>query len=240
MAHVLEKKQFFLFRTKDKERKGLIGNFDFPDSQEFDIDVSVSLTRTRKKSVPVPEGYYRRVIDAEVSFDYIKNGSDDIYNLSFRIVRFPISDNTYECIVTNLPRDEFSPQKIKELYQSRWGIESSFRKLKYTIGTSYYHSYKPEFIEQEVWAKLIAYNATELIINHTCIKKADRKYEYQINFSVAAHIIRLYLSLLTEIESINVMELISKELIPIRDGRQYPRLKTAHFRKPKYLIYRVA
>lgn len=240
MAHVLEKKQFFLFRTKDKDRKGLIGNFDFPDSEEFDIDVAVTLTRSHKKSIAVPDGHYRRFVDAAASFDYIEYGSDETYNLSFRIVRFPVSAHTYECIVTNLPEEDFPPEKIKECYQSRWGIECSFRKLKYTIGMSNYHSYKPEFIEQEVWAKLIAYNATELMITHTCIKQAERKYTYKINFSVAAHIIRLYLSLLTEIESINVMELIKKELIPIRDDRQFPRLKTAHFRKPKYLIYRVA
>ena len=34
--------------------------------------------------------------------------------------------------------------------------------------------------------------------------------------------------------------LLQKELIPIRNDRQYPRLKTAHFRKPRYFIYRAA
>ncbi len=240
MAHVLEKNQFFLFRTKDKDRKGLIGKFDFPDAQEFDIDVDVTLTRSHSKSIIIPEGHYRRFVDAAASFDYIQYGSDKTYNLSFRVVRFPISDDTYECIVTNLPRDEFPPEKIKELYHSRWGIESSFRKLKYTIGMSNYHSYKPEYIEQEIWAKLIAYNATELISNHVYIEKTDRKHDYKINFSVAAHICRIYLSLLAEIDSVDVMALIKKELIPIRSDRQFPRLKTAHFRKPKYLIYRVS
>lgn len=240
MAHVLKKNQFFLFRTKDKDRKGLIGKFDFPDTQEFDIDVEVTLTRSHSKSIPIPEGHYRRFVDAAASFDYIEYGSDKTYDLSFRVVRFLISEDTYECIVTNLPKDEFPSKKIKELYHSRWGIESSFRKLKYTIGMNNYHSYKPEYIEQEIWAKLIAYNATELISNHAFIEKADRKHDYKINFSVAAHICRIYLSLLAEIDSIDVMALISKELIPIRNDRQFPRLKTAHFRKPKYLIYRVS
>ena len=35
-------------------------------------------------------------------------------------------------------------------------------------------------------------------------------------------------------------ELLTKELIPIRNDRQYPRLQTAHFRKPRYFIYRAA
>ena len=121
-----------------------------------------------------------------------------------------------------------------------WGIESSFRKLKYTIGLSHYHSYKPDFIKQEIWAKFIAYNATELLVAHTVVAHGKRKYSYKVNFTLAAHICRIYLRLHTETDSINVMALLQKELVPIRCDRQFPRLKTAHFRKPKYLIYRVS
>ena len=39
MAHVLEQNQFFLFRTKDIHSKGLVGNFDFPEEEAFDIEV---------------------------------------------------------------------------------------------------------------------------------------------------------------------------------------------------------
>lgn len=35
MAHVVEKGQYFLLRTKDIYSKGLVGNFDFPDSDIF-------------------------------------------------------------------------------------------------------------------------------------------------------------------------------------------------------------
>ncbi len=50
--------------------------------------------------------------------------------MTLRIVRFSIGDGVYECIVTNLPRDEFPPERIRKLYFSRWGVEISFRKLK--------------------------------------------------------------------------------------------------------------
>ena len=100
-------------------------------------------------------------MEKKLSFDYVDYGSLESYDLSFRIVRFPLSENSYECIVTNLPADEFPMEKIKELYFARWGIKSSFRKLKYTIGLSSFHAYKPEYIQQEIWAKLIAYNITE-------------------------------------------------------------------------------
>ncbi|MFA9377136.1 MAG: IS4/IS5 family transposase, partial [Lachnotalea sp.] len=94
--------------------------------------------------------------------------------------------------------------------------------------------------KQEIWAKLITYNITEILINHTVVEKRETKHEYKVNFSTAAHICRVFLRLATEKDSIDVMSLLQKELIPIRNERKYPRLKTAHFRKPRYFIYRAA
>ena len=240
MAHVIARNQYFLFRTKDIHGKGLVGNFDYPDSDSFDIAVNVTLTRSHKKSITIPDGSYRRFVDAATSFDFIEYGSMDTYQLSFRVARFPLSDDSFECVVTNLPSDDFPSEKIKQLYNSRWAIETSFRKLKYTIGLSNFHSRKPEFIKLEIWAKLIAYNAAELLIHHAVVEKHDTKYPYKVNFMKAAHICRIYLRLTTETDSIEVMPLLLKELIPVRDGRQFKRLQTAHFRKPKYFCYRAA
>lgn len=240
MAYVMEHNQYFLFRTKDIHSKGLVGNFVFPDEDSFDMDVAVTLVRSHSKKVSPAPGTYLRFVDQDASFDYIEYGSYDTYELSFRIVRFPISDSTYECIVTNLPKEEFPPERIERVYDSRWGIESSFRKLKYTIGLSNFHAYKLEYIKQEIWAKLIAYNITETIINHTVLEKRDTKHAYKVNFTMAAHICRVFLRLATEKDQYDVMSLLQKELIPIRNGRQSPRLQTAHFRKPRYFIYRAA
>lgn len=240
MAHVIEQKQCFLFRTKDIHSKGLVANFSFPDEETFDIDVSVTLVRSQSKKVSVESNTNKRFIDQQTTFDYIDYGSYNTYELTFRIVRFPISESAYECIVTNLPRDEFPAERIKELYRSRWGIESSFRKLKYTIGLSNFHSYKPQYIEQEIWAKLLAYNITETLINCTVLEKHDTKHEYKVNFTIAAHICRVFLRLTTEKDQYDVMSLLQRELIPIRNERRYPRLQTAHFRKPRYFIYRAA
>lgn len=240
MAHVIEKDQYFLFRTKDIHSKGLVGKFDFPDTDSFDIQVYVTLVRSHKKSIPIKEGFYKRFVDAAASFDYVTYGSLDTYDLSFRVVRFLISDGSHECIVTNLPSDEFPPERIKLLYYARWAIEGSFRKLKYTIGLSNFHAYRPEYIKQEIWAKLISYNITENLINNTIVIKGETKYEYKVNFSVAAHICRVFLRQHAEKDPIDVMSLLCKELIPIRNERQYPRLKTAHFRRPRYFIYRAA
>ena len=237
MAHVIHSGQYFLFRAKDIHQKGLLGGFSYPDSDAFDMSVNVTLTRCNRSDIPI-HGDYRRFIGKSVSFDYIEYGARDTYDLSFRIVRFPISEDTYESIVTNLPEDEFPLKRIKEIYFCRWGVETSFRKLKYTIGLSSFHSHKPEFIKQEIWARMIAYNITETIINYTVVHTGETKHVYKINFSVAAHICRSFLRPAAEERLIDVVALLQRELIPIRNDRKYSRSNSAHFRKPRYFTYR--
>ena len=96
--------------------------------------------------------------------------SPDTYDASFQIIRFPISGSFYECIVTNLPTAEFFPL----LSHAKWSIEGAFRKLKYTIGLISLHACKPEYIKQEICAKLIAYNMTETLINYTILKRGHQ------------------------------------------------------------------
>lgn len=40
----------------------------------------------------------------------------------------------------NLESSNFPPEKLKELYHRRWGIEISFRELKYALGLTCFHS----------------------------------------------------------------------------------------------------
>lgn len=103
--------------------------------EAFDIDVDVTLVRSHSSKIKI-ENSYRRFVDKVTSFDFIEYGSKDTYCITLRIVRFSIGDGVYECIVTNLSRDEFPPERIRKLYFSRWGVETSFRKLKYTVGLS--------------------------------------------------------------------------------------------------------
>ena len=91
--------------------------------------------------------------------------------MSFRVVRFEISDGTYESIVTNLDKDEFTITEIKELYHRRWEIETSYRDLKYDLDLNTLHSKKRNLIEQEIYARLILYNFCRRITNEVRIKE---------------------------------------------------------------------
>ncbi len=96
------------------------------------------------------------------NFDYLESVGQTYYSLSFRVVRVKIAENNYQTLITNLEPEEFGIEQIKELYRMRWGIETSFRKLKHTIGLVNLHSKKVKRILQEVFARMVMYNFCEI------------------------------------------------------------------------------
>ena len=115
----------------------MIRPFHFAPNCEFDEWKTITLTRKqtnafKQRKADDPARY--RCLPNSSPFDFIDLHDNKYYDLNVRFVRFQISDDTYETVITNLSADEFSPTEIKHLYSLRWGIETSFRELKYTIG----------------------------------------------------------------------------------------------------------
>ncbi len=222
-AHVIENNSYFLIRGKDIKSNGIISGLKhmLPSSNEFDKTISITLTPRRTNEVINNPHIYKSFYNKKV-FDYV-DSNNPYYKITLRIVRFLISENTYECVVTNLSSKEFSSNEIKELYAKRWGIETSFRELKYAIGLSCFHAKKIDFVMQEIWARLTLYNFCEIIIAHVAISKCNRKYVYQINFTFAIHVCRYFISKMAEKSPPDIEAIISKELLPIRAGRHDPR-----------------
>lgn len=242
LAHIQEKGWFHLIRIKDGKH-GIKKGLTLPPEKTFDVDVSLKLTRKQTneaKELLKDKNHYKHV-PTKATFDYlpVKNKKSDpihFYGLSFRMVRFPISEDTYETVITNLDRDTYPPAKLKELYASRWGIETSFRDLKYTIGMLNFHSKKVMCIQQEIYAHLIMYNFAEMITSHVVIEKKQRKHTYKANFSVAAHMCRLFYHGKTT--SPNLETIIARNLIPIRPDRHRERKLTV--KGYRGFLYRVA
>lgn len=242
MAHIQEKGWFFLIRIRDGDH-GIKKGFDLPDSDVYDINFSLKLTRkqTNETKELFKDRNHYRFVPGTVTFDYlpVKNRKSDpakYYELNFRIVRFPITEDSYETVLTNLDVSKYPPEQIKQLYASRWGIETSFRDLKYTIGMLDFHSKKVMCIQQEIYAHLIMYNFAEMITSHVAIDKKQRKYTYKANFSVAAHMCRLFFR--GKATSPDLEAIIARNLIPIRPDRHRERnltVKVFHG-----FLYRVA
>lgn len=245
MAHIQEKGWFYLIRVKDfgKYKTGILHGLDLPDTEEFDEYIDLNLTRKQTnemKNLLQQKNTYRW-ISHKCTFDYLPSKSKKsdpavLYHLPFRIVRFPISDNSYEVVVTNLDAVEFPSDELKKLYGMRWGIETSFRDLKYTVGMLDFHSKKVMCIHQEIYAHLIMYNFAEMITSHIVIEKKQRKYTYKANFSIAAHMCRLFYR--GKATSPNLETIIARHIIPVRNDRHRKRnltIKVFHG-----FLYRVA
>ena len=222
IAHVIEKGQKYLLRIKDRNGNGILTGFNLPDD-EFDLTFTLGLTRKQTNDVKRSDLKY---LSHSVSFDFLPSTSKKSipmqpYYLSFRIVRFMLTEDTYEVLLTNLTEDEFSVSELKELYAMRWGIETSFRDLKYTLTLSYFHSKKTENILQEVFAKLTMYNFAELITSHVVVKQKNRKHSYRINFAAAVRICRQFF--FKNISPSDVEALLLTYLLPVRKESANPR-----------------
>lgn len=235
-AHIEKKGWNYVIRVKDLVSSGgILSGLHLSVAGEFDITVQRILTRKNTNEVKAhPEIY--RLIPNNVNFDFLDLHTNKFYPISLRIVRFKIADDSYETVITNLNQEEFSPGELKELYKKRWGIETSFRELKYAIGLTCFHSKKQEYIAQEIYARMIMYNFSEMITSHVVIQHGDTQYEYQVNFTVAIHICRYFFR--NNVLSPDIEALILKNILPIRPGRKD--IRKIRYKTTVSFIYRVA
>lgn len=224
-ANVQEKGFKYLIRVKDITSTGISSTFNFPETDEFDVITKVNITKKIGK-IPLDKRHEYKKLFKKNPFDFIKEGTYDTYSMDIRFVRFKISENSYETIVTNLDESEFSSTEIKELYHLRWQIENSFRELKYLTGLNSLNSKKVEFIIQEIYAKLTMYNFYSIISTNIKIKDKNRKYAYTINFSKAITVCKKFFKCPANERPPNVEVLIQRYISPIRNGRKYPRNMT--------------
>ena len=147
--HVVQSGNKYLIRVKDiGSQSGITRSLGpFPDG-EFDIDVFRMLTLKQTKMTKACSEIYK-IVTKSMRFDFM-NKDNPWYEFHCRVVRFKITENTYETVITNLSREELSMEEISEIYNMRWGEETSFRELKYAIGLNALHAKKRELIQQEI------------------------------------------------------------------------------------------
>lgn len=188
-------------------------------NEEFDLDVRKILTRKQTKITKANKELYTYITNKS-EFNYFDE--EGFYEMDLRVVRFKITEDTYECLITNLSREEFGLEELKKIYHMRWDIETSFKVLKYTIRMLSFHSKKRLFIQQEIYAAIILHNLSNIIVQRTEIAiPKNSKYEWKVNFSTAVTNIRKWLR--GYISSEELEKRIKKYLAPVRPDRKYKR-----------------
>lgn len=228
MAHLQESNWKYIIRIKEPGGYGIADGLQLPESTEFDLSVNLSITRRKNKETKelLTNKNQYRYIPNKVKFDYLstkfkRTDPAEFYTLNFRVVRIEIKENTFEMLVTNLSEEEFPKEELKKLYAMRWGIETSFRNLKYIVGMLGFHSRKSESVTQEIYASLIMHNMTQLVASCVKLPERETKYDYTVRFSIAAAIIKsLFLG---DISPPDAEILIRRNISPIRPNRNYSR-----------------
>ena len=241
-AHCFKKGAFFLIRAKDLYVERLLKH-DMPDpgNGEFDVEVDRIIVRHQSKKLysrpDIREAY--RFVDKNTPFDFIEYKSRDEFHMHLRVVRVKVDDNLYEYLITNLPAEKYSPAQLRILYWIRWKVETSILHLKKVVGAEAFHCRSLVNVSHELLARLVKYNfcsAVASIARNNVEHKKGKKHPHQINFSLAIKKTHEFLCQKGSEKPINIIRIIEKYTLPVRDERKFPRNK--HFQKPLTFLYR--
>lgn len=211
--------------------------------EEFDREIhfQIRTTQTNEDKVLYKADRAKYISGVSKFGKYKKSQTWDFespFDMTIRIVRVMLPNGNYETLATSLNRFEFPAEHLKELYAMRWGIESSYRELKYAIGLTNFHARKDDSIKQKIFASLIMYNLCECITAHAVISQFDTtKHVYQVNFTMAIYVCLQFYRNRSKAPP-DVLTEITRYIEPVRKGRTDKRKL-----KPKSVInfiYRVA
>ena len=225
IAHLENKGLKYVIRIK--ATIGIAKKFDIPADKETDFTADILLTRRQTNEVKDNPDIYR-FLASDSTFDFLPKGSKDTYPMKFRIIRIRISEGLYETLITNLWDNEFSADDIKKIYKMRWGIETSFRELKYHVSLIAFHSKKKDCVIQEIFASLIMYNFSMLITENILIDDDKHNdYRYKINYATAIHICIAFFRC-NNVSPSHLEKLIARNKCPVRPDRNAVRKTRYH------------
>lgn len=223
IAHVINKGMYFLIRAKKPNTGGSLITHIIQPNTEVDTNISFGVTRNRAMHAANPTFY--KILSAKRNETIIPfNDRKSVCFFNLRAICIKLETGEYEYLITNLPKDDFSTTEIKSMYGMRWGIETSFRSLKYAISLSYLHSVNRELIIQEVYAKLILYNFASLIhryANDSFTLRKDNTCKYKVAFENTIPIARFFLT--KAMSNLKIKILLLRHLTRIRAPLHKPR-----------------
>lgn len=158
----------------------------------------------------------------------------------FRVVKVILDNGEVEVLATSLlDADKYPIEIFKELYNKRWGVETSYSHLKNHIEIGNFTGFSTQVIKQDFFANAFIANIQRLIIRDAQIelnpKVEHRKYDYKINRNLSLGYMkdRIIGLLASDNPSYydELVKLFQIEPVPIRKDRKFPRKKQRWKRK---------
>ena len=239
IAHCLEKENAdFLIRVR--QNYSAMREVAKLPMMELDCTIRPTITTTQTKEDKKNGYVFLQVPKKSKVGSKTRRGRWDFpspYPMKLRVCRFLLDNGEFETVATSLPRS-FSLDDIRELYHLRWGIETSFRDLKYTLGLVNLHGKSDAFAEQEIYASLTAFNFASRVCNEVVVRQPKNGvYAYKVNFKIAVMLCKEHLRT-PNTDGETLLKEIARYTVPIRPNRQDERNLRA---KGFYgFVYRVA
>lgn len=101
-------------------------------------------------------------------------------------------------------------------------MKPTFQAALISAAAGAFHAKKRDFIEQEIYARMIMYNFSMLITEHIEVPKQKGKHMTQLNITAAIHVCMSYLKS-DRIDPAELEKLIARRTLPVRPDRHYKR-----------------
>src|SRR3989344_1011838 len=153
-------------------------------------------------------------------------------SFKIRLVKVILDNGEIEVLVTSLLDEEKYPYtEFKDLYFSRWGIETNYDHLKNNVAIENFTGLSTLSVTQDFFANMFIVNLQSVIINDVQTEideeKKETKYEYKINRNLSLgfmkdRVIKILLSNNSKGYE-ELKKLFKLEPVPIRNGRKFER-----------------
>lgn len=238
VAFFLEHSDNFDFLIRVKQGINAMKAISELPMEEQDTFVEFTLTTTQRKEDKANGNIYinnhknknRKYISRGRRWDY-----GEKYRMKFRVVRVLLITGEYETLITSLPTS-ITADEIKELYHSRWGVETAFRELK-SLKLWMVHSKSILGVSQEIYCSMIFSNFASRIINEVVVENSEENIlTYQVNRKMGMLLAKEFFRD-PFAEGATLMKKIASYTEPVRPGRSDSRkgLKAQSF---KSFVYR--
>lgn len=114
------------------------------------------------------------------------------YKLRFTKVQIGLNEDgtaKEEILLSNLPADKFNIEDLKELYNIRWNVETSYNHLKNRMKMEEFSGYHPNLILQDIYADTWLFNLISLMIlqknEENPVEQNNERYTVKRNFNKA-------------------------------------------------------
>jgi hypothetical protein len=186
----------------------------------------------------VPSHFLKAINNAKAE-DQIVKAKIEGKPVEIRVLRLILDSGIEETLITNICDPGFTVQDFKELYFKRWGIETKYDELKNRLQIENISGDSAIAVEQDFYASIYLSNMATLAKGEADEKIRQRnagkglKYGYKVNMNLLIGKLKnsLVLMMLEEnprkrTKMLNmIMTDISRNVIPIRPGRNKPRKK---------------